>query len=83
MKTINLDIQHALYYAEDGYKSLTDASRAALTTLEEKSGAGNDFLGWVNLPSETETALIERINATAARLRANCDYVVCVGIGGS
>lgn len=83
MKTIGLDIQHALYFAEKQYDALKDAATAASTTLDNGTGAGADFTGWVKLPSETTEDFIEKINATANRLRENCDYVVCVGIGGS
>jgi glucose-6-phosphate isomerase len=55
----------------------------ALTKLHNKTGLGNDFLGWVDLPSRTPQSLIDDINATAAQLRENCDYVVAIGIGGS
>ena len=83
MKTIELNIAHALYFAEKEYDALKDETSAAVTTVEEGTGAGNDFLGWVKLPSETPESLIAGINATAKRLREKCDYVVCVGIGGS
>ncbi len=83
MKTIELNIQDAVYFADKQYAALEDKSTAALTTLEEGTGAGNDFLGWLDLPSTTSETLIDKINATAERLRENCDYVVCVGIGGS
>ena len=83
MKTLNLDIQHAVYFAEKQYEALKDESVKALATLEEGTGAGNDFLGWLRLPSEMPADLVERIEATAARLRQNCEYVVCIGIGGS
>ncbi len=83
MKTISLDIQHAVYFAEKQYNGLEAKANEALVTLEEGKGAGNDFLGWLDLPSKTSETLIDKINATAARLRENCDYVVCVGIGGS
>lgn len=83
MKSIDLNIEHALYFAEKEYNGLEDKAREAITTLEEGTGAGNDFLGWQKLPSETPQELVDRINATAKRLRENCDYVVCVGIGGS
>lgn len=83
MKTIDLNIQDAVYFAEAKYDELKDKSVAALATLEEGTGAGNDFLGWIKLPSETPDELVARINATAARLRENCEFVVCVGIGGS
>ena len=83
MKTIGLDIQHAVYFAEKQYDGLKDAAISALSTLENGTGAGSDFIGWVKLPSETSQDLIDRINATARRLRDNCEYVVCIGIGGS
>ena len=83
MKTIGLDLQHALYFAEKQFDSLNYEATAASSKLDNGSGAGADFTGWVKLPSEISAELIDRINATAARLRENCDYVVCVGIGGS
>ena len=83
MKAIELNIEKALYFAEKEYNANKDAAVEAITTLEEGTGAGNDFLGWVKLPSEISQELIDRINATAKRLQENCDYVVCVGIGGS
>ena len=64
-------------------KAMAAEGAAALTTLKEGTGEGNDFLGWVKLPSETDAALLDSINATAGRLRDNCDVVVAVGIGGS
>ncbi|MDE6338906.1 MAG: glucose-6-phosphate isomerase, partial [Muribaculaceae bacterium] len=76
MKTIQLDTQHAVYFAEKQYEALKDESVKALTTLEEGTGAGNDFLGWLRLPSETSEELVARIEATAARLREKCEYVV-------
>lgn len=78
-----MNIEHAVYFADKQYEGLKDTSTAALSTLMEGNGAGNDFLGWVKLPSEIDEKLISRINATAARLKEECEYVVCVGIGGS
>lgn len=54
-----------------------------LKVLSDKTGKGNDFLGWVDLPSQITPQQIETINYTAARLRRKADYVVVVGIGGS
>lgn len=53
MKTIELNIQDAVYFADKQYENLKDESIKALTTLEEGTGAGNDFLGWLDLPSST------------------------------
>lgn len=83
MKSIELDIKDALYFAETQYEATAGEAVEAITKLEKGTGAGSDFIGWVNLASETPADLVARINATAARLRENCDYVVCIGIGGS
>jgi len=56
---------------------------AAAATLEKGDGAGNDFLGWLHLPSEITAAQLDDINATARQLRQQCEYVVVIGIGGS
>lgn len=83
MKTISIDIQHALYFAgKKEYEALVPAARTGLTNLEKNTGAGNDFHGWVKLPGEISQELIDDINATAAKL-SGLDYVVCIGIGGS
>ena len=55
----------------------------AIEKLEEGTGAGNDFLGWMHMPSSLDEALIADINKTAAVLRNDCEYVVAIGIGGS
>ena len=83
MDTININIKDALCFAESQYKAFASESEKALNILEEGSGEGNDFLGWLNLPSSTPESLVAKINATADRLRKNCEFVVCVGIGGS
>ena len=55
----------------------------AHNTLMEKSGAGSDFLGWLELPVEEETDEIRRIRAAAKRIRETSDVFVVIGIGGS
>ena len=84
MKTLQIDIQHALYFpGQTKYDATKDRAAQAISTINEKNGAGSDFLGWVNLPSETPETLLADIEKTAARLKENCEYVVVVGIGGS
>jgi glucose-6-phosphate isomerase len=51
--------------------------------LHNKTGKGNDFLGWVNLPSSINEDEIKEIETVAANLRKKCDIVVVIGIGGS
>ena len=56
---------------------------AAHQTLTEGNGAGNDFLGWLELPVNEPTDEMKRISAAAKRIRANSDVFVVIGIGGS
>ncbi len=56
---------------------------AAHKTLTDGTGEGNDFLGWVNLPTAEETAEMRRIRAAAQRIREDSDVFVVIGIGGS
>ena len=56
---------------------------AAHETLMEGSGEGNDFLGWLNLPTAQPTSEMQRISAAAERIRQSSDVFVVVGIGGS
>ena len=52
-------------------------------TLQNGTGKGSDFLGWLNLPSEIDEAHLTDIENTAKILRDNCEVVVVIGIGGS
>jgi len=56
---------------------------AAHSTLTEKTGPGNDFLGWLDLPVEEPTEEMIRIQAAADRIRESSDVFVVIGIGGS
>jgi len=55
----------------------------AYQQLVSKTGKGNDFLGWLNLPDEVPPALIAEINHTAEKLASLAEIIVVVGIGGS
>ena len=56
---------------------------AAHATLADHTGAGNDFLGWLDLPAKEPTAEMERIQAAADRIRETSEAFVVIGIGGS
>ncbi|MDE6703215.1 MAG: glucose-6-phosphate isomerase, partial [Muribaculaceae bacterium] len=84
MKQIELSIKNALgTVSKSDVDALKPVAQQSLAKLTDGSGLGNDFLGWVKLPSETPSSLLDDINATAASLRENCDTVVVIGIGGS
>lgn len=52
-------------------------------TLNEKTGAGNDFLGWVNLPFDYDKDEFARIKAAAKKIQSNSEVLIVIGIGGS
>ena len=51
--------------------------------LRSKTGAGSDFLGWVNLPSDYDKEEFARIKVAAEKIKKSCDVLVVIGIGGS
>ena len=72
------------FVKEEDYKLYIAKSIDALDTLESGSGAGNDFLGWKHLPTETPESLIEECEAVCDCWKAKgVDLVVVIGIGGS
>ena len=84
MKTIQVNIKNVLgTVSEADIKALDAEAADGLKKLYDGSGLGNDFIGWVNLPSRTTAADLDDLQATADKLRASCDYVVAIGIGGS
>ncbi len=82
MITLNIEKTFGFVSKENvfGYEAKAKAARQA---LENGTGKGNDFLGWLHLPSSITKEFIADINATAQVLRENCDVVVVAGIGGS
>lgn len=81
---LKLDITKAAsFLAEGAIEKYSADALAANKALAEGTCPGNDFLGWVNLPTETTDQLIAQINDCAQVLRQNCDTIVVAGIGGS
>lgn len=84
MNNIKLDITKAACFLEaDAVKAFEPKVKAAQEALENGSCPGNDFLGWLHLPSSITPTFLDEIQATANVLRANCEAVVVAGIGGS
>ena len=84
MEKIQIDIKDVFQtIAKGDVEALDNSARNGLKKLVDGTGAGSDFLGWVNLPTSTSEAMLDDICATAQHLRAKCDAVVCIGIGGS
>jgi len=62
---------------------LNASASEALETVLNKSGAGNDFLGWVDLPVNYDKEEFARIKIAAEKIKKSCDVLVVIGIGGS
>lgn len=68
---------------DDEVKNMKTAVLSAQSTLDEKNGAGCDYLGWTTLPANYDINEFERIKKAAAKIRENSDVLVVIGIGGS
>nr|WP_295351059.1 glucose-6-phosphate isomerase [uncultured Prevotella sp.] len=84
MKSISLNITKAAsFLAEGAVKAYEPKVKAAQEALENGTCEGNDFLGWLHLPSSITPEFLDEIQAVANTLRENCEVVVVAGIGGS
>ena len=82
---MNDKIQVISKFALEGLnaQALESTALAAKQTLESGNGAGNDFLGWLHLPSSIDEQQLQDSEKSAAQLRSECEYVISIGIGGS
>lgn len=71
------------FISDSDYAAISDEVKAAQKTLREKSGAGNDFLGWVDLPVNYDKEEFARIEKAAAKIRKDSQVLIVIGIGGS
>ena len=56
---------------------------SAHTSLINKTGEGNDFLGWITLPDDYDKEEFARIKVAAEKIKNTCDVLIVIGIGGS
>lgn len=71
------------FLRENDLKGLESQVAAAHEAINSKSGLGNDFLGWVELPENYDKEEFARIKAAAAKIRKDTDILIVIGIGGS
>ena len=84
MSNIKLDITKAASFLKAGaVEAFEPQVKAAQKALEEGTCPGNDFLGWLHLPSSITPAFLDELQACANVLRENCEAIVVAGIGGS
>ncbi|MCI9420155.1 MAG: glucose-6-phosphate isomerase [Eubacterium sp.] len=71
------------FVSDDEIKVMEGIVETAKNTLVGKSGAGNDFLGWIDLPVDYDKEEFARIKKAAEKIQSDSDVLVVIGIGGS
>lgn len=69
--------------SEDEIKSMAKIAKDAKDVLVSKSGAGNDFLGWIDLPVDYDKEEFARIQKAAEKIKSDSEVLLVIGIGGS
>ncbi len=81
---LKLDLTRTIgMVSEQELENVAQYTEFALKTTLEKTGPGNEFLGWVNLPKEYDKEEFTRIKASAEKIKSDSDALVVIGIGGS
>lgn len=84
MKNITLDVSKAVRFLKEGtVKEYESKVKAAQASLENGTCPGNDFLGWLHLPSSITPEFLNEVQECANVMRDNCEAIVVAGIGGS
>ena len=83
-KTVKFDFSNTEFKAsKEDVAAMSERVKAAKKTLLEKTGEGNDFLGWIDLPVDYDKEEFDRIKKAAAKIQSDSDVLVVIGIGGS
>lgn len=83
-KEVSFDYSKASgFISPEELENMKAAVMCAKEMLIEKKGAGNDFLGWIDLPTDYDKEEFERIKKAAAKIQKDSDVLLVVGIGGS
>src|SRR5581483_10479967 len=84
MTHIHFDYTKALtFFSEHELTYLSDFVKVAHHSLHEKTGAGNDFLGWIDLPVDYDKEEFARIQKASEKIKSDSEVLLVIGIGGS
>lgn len=84
MDCLKFDYKKAMpFIGQNEIDNMAEYVKTAHNMLHDKTGAGNDFLGWVNLPDNYDKEEFSRIKKAAEKIRSNSDVLIVIGIGGS
>lgn len=84
MKKINLDYSKVFnFISQDELNQIKVSIDKVAEKLHNKSGAGNNFLGWLDLPINYDKEEFSRIKKASEKIKADSDVLIVIGIGGS
>ena len=84
MNKVTFDYSKAASFIQDQeVESMKKLALDAKELLVSKTGAGNDFLGWIDLPVDYDKEEFDRIKKAAARIQSDSEVLLVIGIGGS
>ncbi len=84
MAKVSFDYSKATKFFTDAeVNSMKEKAESAKSVLVNKTGEGNDFLGWIDLPVDYDKDEFERIKKAAAKIQSDSEVLVVIGIGGS
>lgn len=82
--SIQFDAQHlSRFIGEKEFSAIAPQVKLAHDMLHDGTGMGNDFIGWVNLPTDYDKDEFSRIKAAADKIKSDTDIFIVIGIGGS
>ena len=83
-QTVKLDVSKTKnFYTSSEFEAMKKEVEAAHRLLRSKKGAGNDFLGWLELPRDYDKEEFQRILAAAEKIQKQSQVLLAIGIGGS
>ena len=71
------------FISNDEVNSMKEIAENAKKVLVERTGAGNDFLGWIDLPVDYDKEEFDRIKKAAVKIQSDSEVLIVIGIGGS
>lgn len=84
MKKLSFDYSNSIgFFNQQEIDCMSEYVKVAHNMIHNKSGKGNDFLGWVNLPNDYDKEEFSRIKAAAQKIKEDSDVLLVIGIGGS
>ena len=84
MEKVTFDYgKSAGFISQEEVSYMAKLAEDAKEVLVSKSGAGNDFLGWLDLPVDYDKEEFARIKKAAAKIQGDSEVLVVIGIGGS